>query len=183
MEERQKKRISKFISLVLRHRPELIGIDLDPQGWAKTQELIEKSKSKDVQFTMEDLNEIVITNDKKRFSFNEDRTKIRANQGHSLKYVDLEMKPIESPAILYHGTVVKFIDSIRKQGLIKRSRQHVHLSLDIETANKVGSRRGVPVILEIEAQKMYSAGYQFYRSENGVWLTDHIPSEFINFDS
>jgi putative RNA 2'-phosphotransferase len=181
MEERQKKRISKFISLVLRHRPELIGIDLDHQGWAKTQELIEKSKSKDVQFTIEDLNEIVITNDKKHFSFNEDGTKIRANQGHSLKYVDLEMKPIEPPAILYHGTVVKFIDSIKKQGLIKRSRQHVHLSLDIETANKVGSRRGVPVILEIEAQKMYAKGFKFYCSANGVWLTDHIPAEFIIF--
>lgn len=181
MNEREKKRMSKFMSLVLRHRPEVTGLELDKNGWAKTAELIEKSKAKELFFTHDIIKEIVETNDKKRFSFNEDETLIRANQGHSIQNVDIEMKTVEPPHTLYHGTVGKFIESIREKGLLKGNRQHVHLSADIETAKNVGGRRGVPVILKVEAKKMHEAGHQFYRSKNGVWLTDYVPTEFINF--
>jgi len=179
MDNKEKKRISKFLSLVLRHRPELIELELDKNGWANTAELIEKSASKEVYFTHQELQEIVATNDKKRFSFSEDETKIRANQGHSVKNVDLEMEVKAPPHTLYHGTVEKFLESIQNTGLEKRSRQHVHLSADVETATKVGSRRGKAIILKVNAQQMYQAGYKFYVSENGVWLTDHVPSEFV----
>ncbi len=181
MNEREKKRISKFMSLALRHKPEFIELKLDKNGWANVQELIEKSKSKDLHFTHENVKEVVETNDKKRFSFNEDETKIRANQGHSIQNVDLEMNVVEPPHTLYHGTVAKYMDSIREKGLIKGSRQHLHLSADIETAKNVGRRRGVPVILKIEARKMHEAGYKFYLSANNVWLTDRVPTEFIHF--
>ncbi len=181
MESKEKKRMSKFLSYVLRHHPELISIDLDKNGWANVEELMEKSKVKNVFLTLDILQEIVATNDKKRFSFNEDGTKIRANQGHSLQNIDLEMKAQEPPPILYHGTVAKFMFSIQEQGLKKGKRQHVHLSLDVETAKNVGGRRGKPVILKIDSQRMYEKGHEFFLSENGVWLTEHVPSEFIIF--
>lgn len=181
MNEKERKRISKFLSYVLRHHPELINIELDGNGWANVQELMEKSKSKEVFLTLEMLKEIVETNDKKRFSFNEEETRIRANQGHSLSNVDLEMEAQEPPTVLYHGTVAKFVDAIQQEGLKKGSRQHVHLSADIETAKNVGGRRGKPIILKIEAQKMYESEYTFYLSANGVWLTDHVPVKFIIF--
>lgn len=181
MDAKERKRISKFLSYVLRHHPELIDLELDQNGWANTQVLIEKSTTKNHVLTKEILKEIVATNDKKRFSFNEDETKIRANQGHSLQHIDLEMEAVQPPEFVYHGTVAKFLDAIKEQGLLKGSRQHVHLSLDIETAKKVGGRRGVPVILKIEAQKMHSEGFKFYCSANGVWLTDHVPPKYIIF--
>jgi putative RNA 2'-phosphotransferase len=181
MDSKQKKRISKFLSYVLRHHPESIQLTLDQNGWANVDELIEKSTAKNLFFTKEEVHDIVATNDKKRFSFNEDTTMIRANQGHSLQYVDLEMKAKEPPVLLYHGTVQKYVASIQQEGLKKGNRQHVHLSVDVRTAENVGSRRGKPIVLEVEAQRMHSSGYEFFLSENGVWLTDHVPVEFIIF--
>ena len=182
MNEKDKKQISKFLSLVLRHQPDYIGLHLNENGWADVNELIEKSKLKNLNFSFEELEEIVVTNDKQRFAFNEDKSKIRANQGHSVKTVDLQLQAVQPPTLLYHGTVAKFMQSIRANGLQKRSRQHVHLSEDKDTATKVGSRRGIPVILKIRAIDMHQKGYEFYRSENNVWLTDNVPVEFINFE-
>lgn len=181
MNEREIKSISKFLSLLLRHQPDLIGLKLDENGWADVAELIEKSKRKGKYFSIEKLEEVVATNDKKRFSFNEDQTKIRANQGHSLKTVDLKLEAIQPPEYLYHGTVSKFMQSIREKGLQKMNRQHVHLSQDLETATKVGSRRGVPTILTVRSGAMHVTGFEFYQSKNGVWLTDHVPAKFIEF--
>lgn len=181
MNEKEIKRLSKFLSLLLRHQPELIGLKLNNNGWADVEELIQKSKSKKQFFTLEELEKVVATNNKKRFSFNEDKTKIRANQGHSVKYIDLELKVMNPPEYLYHGTVAKFIEAIQEKGLQKMSRQHVHLSKDIATATNVGSRRGKPIILGIKSAEMSQQGYQFYQSENGVWLTDHVPVSFIEF--
>ena len=178
MTQQHIKQISKFLSLVLRHQPEKIGLTLDKNGWATVSQLLEKSK---VRFTIEELEEVVATNDKKRFSFNEDQTKIRANQGHSLKNVDLNLASKSPPAFLYHGTVAKFMPEIKTQGLKKMSRQHVHLSKDRDTAIKVGSRRGKPIILSVRALDMEKQGYTFYISENGVWLTNAVPASFIDF--
>ncbi|WP_055447703.1 RNA 2'-phosphotransferase [Lacinutrix mariniflava] len=181
MNEKDKKRISKFLSLVLRHDPEHIDLRLDKNGWAIIDELQTKSKSRRIFFSVEELKTIVITNDKQRFSFNEDETKIRANQGHSVKTIDLEFEAVEPPMFLYHGTVSKFIGAIRKEGLQKRSRQHVHLSKSIDTAITVGSRRGKPLVLSVRTGDMFKKGFKFYQSKNDVWLTDRVPIEFINF--
>jgi putative RNA 2'-phosphotransferase len=171
-------RISKFLSLVLRHKPDIIGLNLDNEGWAFVTELIDKSAAAKVFFDSAVLQEIVDTNDKKRFSYNADKTKIRAVQGHSIG-VDLNLKPVTPPDILYHGTAKKFWDSIDKIGLEKRSRQYVHLSSDEQTAHKVGIRHGEPLILKIDSKEMILSGHQFFLSENGVWLTDHVPRKFI----
>ncbi|WP_299135613.1 RNA 2'-phosphotransferase [uncultured Tenacibaculum sp.] len=179
MNEKNIKRISKFLSLLLRHQPEKIGLQLDSNGWAPVEELLQKSRKHGVRFTIDELEGIVVNNDKKRFTFNDDKTKIRANQGHSLKTIDLELKPVQPPEFLYHGTVAKFMNAIHDKGLQKMSRQHVHLSTEIETAMKVGSRRGKPIILTVKSGEMQSEGYEFYLSENNVWLTDSVPSEFI----
>jgi len=182
MTDKNIKRISKFLSLILRHQPDKIGLKLDKNGWANVQELITKAGEKKIIFNESDLEAVVVNNNKKRFTFNENKTMIRANQGHSLKTIDLGLTPIEPPAFLYHGTVDKFMTAIRKTGLQKMNRQHVHLSKDRATAINVGSRRGVPIILSIRSKDMYQAGYTFYRSKNGVWLSDHIPAEFIDFE-
>lgn len=181
MNEKDKKRISKFLSLVLRHQPDYIDLQLDKNGWAYVDALMEKSKTRNIHFSKDELYAVVKTNDKQRFAFNDDSTMIRANQGHSLKTIDLKLEPVKPPNVLYHGTVEKFIDAIKQQGLIKRSRQHVHLSDEITTATKVGSRRGQPIILKIDSAKMNHNEFTFYRSLNGVWLTDHVPVEFISF--
>lgn len=172
------KDISKLLSLVLRHQPETLGIQLDSNGWTEVDFLLEKLKEKSADLDFERLEQIVYTNDKQRFAFNEDLTKIRANQGHSVN-VDVELKPQLPPELLYHGTVDKFLGAIRTEGLKKGARLHVHLSKDLETAIKVGSRRGKPVILTILASQMAAAGYVFYLSENGVWLCDAVPPSFI----
>lgn len=174
------KHISKFLSLVLRHKPEEIGISMDPEGWVDVDELIEKSNRKKAMLDWETLEEIVFTNDKKRFTFNEDSTKIRANQGHTVE-VDLKLEPVEPLECLYHGTVAKFIDNIKEGGLQRMQRMHVHLSKDLETAIKVGSRRGKPIILKIKAAEMYQDGYAFYVSKNGVWLCEAVPAKYIEF--
>lgn len=169
--------ISRFISLILRHKPEEIGISLDEHGWAKVDELIE-GISKRYDFNMDMLEEIVRTDSKKRYSFNEDKTLIRANQGHSIK-VDVELKEVKPPKILYHGTGEKYVQSIEKQGLIPKSRLYVHLSQDEQTAVSVGKRHGRPIVYIIQSEKMYNAGYKFYLSENGVWLTKEVPFVYI----
>ena len=180
MNEQQTKTISKFLSLILRHQPEVIGITLDENGWTDVDELIAKMNAKGHRISFDQLEEVVITNDKQRFAFSEDYNKIRASQGHSVN-ISLGLDPQEPPAYLYHGTVAKFLDSIRKEGLQRMSRQHLHLSRDRETAVKVGRRRGAPVILNINSGAMHKDGYLFYLSDNGVWLTDHVPAKYINF--
>lgn len=172
------KKISKLLSYVLRHRPDTIGIELDDNGWTNVDGLLEAAKDRGL--TKEILDEVVATNDKKRFIFNDDGTKIRANQGHSVK-VDLELEPSKPPNLLFHGTVDKFLDSIRKGGLIKGSRHHVHLSADRETATDVGGRRGKPVILIVATRLMINDGFEFYQSENGVWLVDAVPLQYLVF--
>jgi len=181
MNEKNIKRISKFLSLLLRHRPEKIGLKLDKNGWANIEELMLKSAKHKVKFTFSELEEIVEKNNKKRFIISEDKTKIRANQGHSLKNIDLGFENIEPPAFLYHGTVDKFMSSIKEKGLQKMNRQHVHLSKDRETAINVGSRRGKPFILSVRSGEMYKDGFEFYCSENGVWLTNEVPNKYIDF--
>jgi len=173
------KTISKFLSLILRHAPETINLQLDKNGWADVDELLSKVAQHGQPFTAERLEEVVETNDKQRFAFNADHTKIRANQGHSVD-IDLELQPQQPPEFLFHGTVAKFLDGIKKEGLQKMSRRHLHLSLDKETAVKVGSRRGSPVILNISSGQMHRDGFLFYLSDNGVWLTDSVPSKYID---
>lgn len=179
MTEREKTAASKFISLVLRHDPKAAGLTLDRNGWADVSALLAgMNRARRSAITLEALQEIVKTNDKQRFSFNEDGTKIRANQGHSLR-VDVELKEAQPPQRLYHGTVSRFLDAIRTEGLKPQSRLHVHLSADEATAIKVGKRRGSPVVLMVDAERMYMEGYIFYLSENGVWLTGSVPARFL----
>jgi putative RNA 2'-phosphotransferase len=174
------KQTSKFLSLVLRHNPGLIGIEMDAEGWVAVDELISKSVAHKHHLTEQILEEVVRTSDKKRFSYNEDKTRIRANQGHSVE-IDLQLDPREPLEFLYHGTVDKFLESIMAGGLQKMERTHVHLSKDVETAATVASRRGKPVILMVRAAEMHRDGYKFYLSENKVWLTDEVPAKYINF--
>ena len=168
---------SKFLSLVLRHKPEEIGLQLDENGWANVQELIEKANKKNVALSIELVEEIVEKNDKKRFSFNEDHSRIRAVQGHSIE-VDLQLEEKVPPVFLYHGTAVKSLQNIRSEGLKKMNRQHVHLSSTEEQARKVGMRHGKPVVLLIESLKMHTC-LKFFLSQNNVWLTDHVPIQYI----
>lgn len=169
---------SRKLSKILRHRPEMIGLELDENGWADVVELLEKIGTPPL--SMEDLKMVVETNDKKRFAFNDDFSKIRANQGHSVK-IDLALKTIQPPALLFHGTATKNVQSIENKGLMKGARNHVHLSVDENTAKKVGSRHGKPVVLKVKAQEMFEAGFVFNISDNGVWLTDHVPVHFLVF--
>lgn len=178
MNEQHKKRISKFLSLVLRHKPEVINLTLDESGWADTEDLMKRCSDHERNFTFEELDEIVNTNDKKRFIFNEDKTRIRANQGHSID-IDLALKPQQPPEFLYHGTAQNSVDSILEKGIEKRNRQHVHLSSDKETAEKVGMRHGKPVLLTVMTGKMHEDGIPFYLPENNVWLTDFVDPQYI----
>ena len=172
-----RKNISKYISLILRHKPETIGITLDEHGWANVDELL-KGVSKKYPLTREELDEIVATDEKQRYSFNDDGTLIRANQGHSIQ-VDVELAEVRPPEFLYHGTGEKYVSSIDRHGLIPKTRLYVHLSGDYETAVKVGSRHGKPVVYRILAGQMADAGITFYRSVNGVWLTKRVPREYM----
>lgn len=166
---------SKYLSLLLRHKPEIANLILDKEGWCDVKELLSN-----IDISFEELELIVNENDKKRFAFNSDKTKIRASQGHSITKIDLNLKPITPPSILYHGTKIEFIKNILKEGLKSMNRNHVHLSADIETAIKVASRRkGENIILEINSAWMRAENYRFYLSDNGVWLTSKVPSKFI----
>ena len=168
----------KFLSKILRHKPEIIGITLDEHGWADVEELISGVQKTKPEFSREILEEIVRTNNKQRYSFNEDHTKIRANQGHSLS-VDVELKEAVPPEVLYHGTGNKSVASIEKEGLLPMGRLYVHLSKDVDTARKVGSRHGKPVIFIVKAGQMQREGYGFYLSENEVWLTKTVPTRYL----
>jgi putative RNA 2'-phosphotransferase len=170
--------ISKFLSLVLRHQPETISIQLDQNGWTDVNDLIEKANNYGVKFDRETLNHIVATNTKKRFAFNETLDKIRASQGHSIN-IELGYKNEKPPEFLFHGTAEKFVKSILDIGLEKRNRQHVHLSSDIETAIKVGQRHGKPFVFKVFAEQMYNDNFQFFISDNGVWLTDNVPTKYL----
>jgi putative RNA 2'-phosphotransferase len=171
--------ISKFLSYVLRHAPESIGIEFDQHGWVEIDTLLAAAKKHGHEISRETLNNVVSINDKQRFKISDDGTHIRASQGHSIE-VELDLQPVIPPDFLYHGTVSKFLDAIQSEGLKKMKRQHVHLSADIQTATKVGSRRGTPVILVINARKMFQDGCSFYLSDNNVWLTDAVPSKYIS---
>jgi len=175
------KNTSKYISLILRHKPETIGITLDEHGWANVEDLI-KGVSKTHPLTMEVLEEIVRSDEKQRYSFNEDKTLIRANQGHSVD-VDVELEEVKPPQYLYHGTGEKYVASIDTQGLIPKSRLYVHLSGDIETALKVGSRHGKSVVYRVLAEQMSDAGMVFYKSVNDVWLPKSVPLKYLRKES
>lgn len=177
MTEQEKNKISKFLSLVLRHSPEKIGLSIDEKGWANVQDLLNKSS---IEISIEGLKEVVNTNNKQRFSFNSDFSLIRANQGHSIA-VDIELEELTPPEHLYHGTVKKNISLIQRDGLRKMKRNHVHLSQDIKTAEIVGSRRGTPIVLTIKSGEMSRDGFQFFKSKNGVWLINEVPKIYISF--
>ncbi|MBN2694425.1 RNA 2'-phosphotransferase [bacterium] len=176
------KRVSKYLSYILRHHPESAGITLDKNGWGSINDIIENTNRDGKLFiSYEILKEVVKSNDKQRFEISEDETKIRANQGHSIA-VDLEFVEKTPPQYLYHGTATRFIDSIKKSGLIPMNRQYVHLSKDIETAINVGKRHGKPTILTIKSEEMFNNGAKFYFSKNGVWLVKSVEIEYIVFE-
>jgi putative RNA 2'-phosphotransferase len=173
-------RVSKFLSLVLRHQPEKVGLALDREGWVSVSRLLEALEAHGLHLTPDELGEVVRANDKQRFSFSPDGLSIRANQGHSVE-VALGYEPSEPPPTLYHGTAERFLASIRRQGLVRGRRHHVHLSEQEATAVAVGRRYGKPVILTIASGAMHADGHPFFRSANGVWLTEHVPARYITF--
>jgi len=172
------KRLSKFLSLILRHNPDKIGLTLDEHGWTEVSHLLERLAAHGKPITLSRLQEVVETNDKKRFTLSEDGTKIRANQGHSIE-IDLGLSPVIPPELLHHGTASRFYDAICQEGLKPGNRQHVHLSDEKETAIKVGSRHGKPIIFQVKSGEMHRAGFSFYRSKNGIWLTEKVPAPFL----
>lgn len=174
-------KLSVFISLVLRHKPDAAGIQLDEHGWANVDELIEGISNTGRTIDINILEEIVRTDNKQRYSFNEDKTLIRANQGHSIS-VDVELEEKQPSQYLYHGTADRFLDSILSEGLKSMSRLYVHLSNDKETAMKVGKRHGKPVVLKIKAGEMWKDGIKFYLSQNGVWLTRFVDKKYIDVE-
>lgn len=178
MNEKHKTKISKFLSLILRHKPEEVGLSLEENGWVKVADLQKVCADYGMFFTLQELEEVVATNDKKRFSFNETKTKIRASQGHSLE-VEIEFERKIPPEILYHGTAEKYLSAIFASGLQKMNRHHVHLSADKETARKVGARHGKPIIFEIKTATMIAEGFDFFVSANGVWLVAEVPPKFL----
>lgn len=171
---------SKFLSYVLRHEPQAIGLELDSEGWGDIDALIGGAAQDGRALTRVLIEQVVESNDKKRFALSADGQRIRAVQGHSNNSVQLQLDEKQPPAILYHGTASRFMDSINEQGLIPGSRHHVHLSQEIETAKAVGQRYGKVVLLQIDAQAMQAQGFKFYQAENGVWLTDQVPVSFIS---
>ena len=172
-------KVSKFLSYVLRHKPEAIGLELDEGGWASVEDLLNLANTSGKNITRQTIEEVVATNDKGRFAFNADQTKIRAVQGHS-RPVDLALEPIQPPDVLFHGTATRFLDSIMETGLSPQNRQHVHLSATEETALKVGQRHGKPVVLKIDTATMHGDGFKFYLADNGVWLTDEVPVGYLS---
>ena len=174
------KKTSKFISLILRHKPETIGITLDEHGWADVTELINGiNQSEGHTLNMEILEAIVCSDEKQRYSFNEDHTLIRANQGHSIP-VDVDLEERTPPDILWHGTGEKYVPAIDEQDLIPKSRLYVHLSANLETARKVGSRHGRPVIYQVNCSRMVQDGFRFFLSANKVWLIKEVPVRYLS---
>lgn len=176
------RRLSKFLSLVLRHQPQLIGLTLDSAGYVEVDRLLAACAAHGQPITREVLQQVVEQNDKRRFAFSADGLRIRASQGHSIA-VDLAYSPQPPPTVLYHGTVAAALPAIRIEGLTKQARHHVHLSSSAQEAKRVGARRGRPVVLTVRAEAMAHAGFAFFRSDNGVWLTDHVPSAYLIFPS
>lgn len=170
---------SKYIALLLRHKPEEGDLILDKEGYCLTNDLVKALKRQFTWFTLEDLKDIVASDEKGRYSFNETKSKIRANQGHSTNQVNITFKEVTPPNILYHGTATRFLNDIYREGLKPMSRQYVHLSKDTETATKVGTRHGNLYIINIDAKKMYEDGYKFYLSDNGVYLTKSVPTKYF----
>ena len=177
---KSQKEHSKFLSLILRHQPEVIGINLTSDGWADIDDLIERAKNHGFNFSRAYIYTIAEESDKQRFKISDDGHKIRANQGHSIN-VDVGLSKKTPPAQLFHGTATRFVDSIKEKGILAGNRQYVHLSSDSETAVKVGKRHGTPQVLVIKSEKMHQAGFEFFLSENNVWLTEKVPAEFIIF--
>jgi putative RNA 2'-phosphotransferase len=171
-------RISKFLSLILRHKPEKIGLTLDEAGWTTVDDLLAASRAHGFSISLAELQTVVAENDKSRFSFSPDMSQIRANQGHSTA-VNLGYEPVAPSEHLFHGTAERFWPAIQREGLSKRSRQHVHLSLDTETARRVGARHGRPLILRVDSGAMQRDGHLFYLSANGVWLTEAVPPQYL----
>lgn len=180
MTDRETIRTSKFLSLILRHEPERVGLKLGEAGWVSVDELLQAVNCHGRALTLDQLKQLVATSDKQRFAFSEDGRRIRANQGHSVE-VDLQYPPQPPPEILYHGTATRFLEGIRRQGLQRMSRHDVHLSAETRITLQVGGRHGKPVLLVIRAGDMHRAGFVFRCSANGVWLVNNVPPEFINF--
>ena len=180
MTEKEIIKTSKFLSLILRHEPERVGLKLGDGGWVVVEDLLLAVKTHGVALTLDQLKQVVATSDKKRFAFSEDGQRIRASQGHSVE-VDLQYPPQQPPEILYHGTASRFVDGIRQHGLQKMQRHDVHLSAETKVTVQVGGRHGKPVLLIIRAGEMHRAGHVFRCSANGVWLVEHVPAQFIEF--
>lgn len=175
--DKERIQTSRFMSMVLRHKPKSIGLELDPQGWADVADLIDKARPKRL-LTEASIRHVVANCEKQRFKLSDDGRRIRANQGHSIK-VEIGLEPITPPDVLFHGTAKKSLAAIRRKGLKRMRRHHVHLSSDLNTAVAVGRRHGEPVVLEVSAGRMHDAGIPFYRSDNGVWLTEAVAPEFL----
>ena len=178
MTEAELVRKSKFLSRHLRHNPEALGLTLEPGGWVRVDDFLAACPRKGMRLSRAQLDEVVAQNNKQRFAFDETGERIRANQGHSVE-VDLQLEPVEPLPVLYHGTPARSVPAIEQDGLLKMNRHHVHLSPDVATARNVGARRGAPVIFAVDAAAMHQNGHTFYRSENGVWLTDHVPPRYL----
>ena len=178
MDDKKRIRTSKFLSRVLRHAPEDLDLVLEPGGWVLVSDLLTGAARAGMTITPEELAEVVRTSDKQRFAFDETGTRIRANQGHTVE-VDLQLSPVKPPPELYHGTAERNRDAILRDGLVKMSRHHVHLSRDTATAVKVGSRHGKPLVFVVEAAKMLADGHAFFVSANGVWLVEHVPPQYL----
>jgi putative RNA 2'-phosphotransferase len=178
MNEKSLVKISKYLSKHLRHQPERLGLSLESGGWVIVEDLLKACAKNNFPITLDELKEVVEKNDKRRFSFDESGEKIRANQGHSVE-IDLHLKPQIPPARLFHGTAERNVSMIQEHGLLKMARHHVHLSADTETARRVGARHGKPVIFEIDTTAMLAEGFEFFVSENGVWLVETVPSKFL----
>jgi putative RNA 2'-phosphotransferase len=178
MSEERLVRISKYLSKHLRHPPERLGLVLAPGGWVPVTDLLAACARAGFPVSPEELAEVVRTNSKQRFSFDETGTFIRANQGHSVE-VDLQLEPRMPPGVLYHGTGKRSVQAVLEHGILRMSRQHVHLSADIATARTVGARHGRPVVFAIDSAAMARDGHLFYRSDNGVWLVEYVPSEYL----
>ena len=178
MDEQRRTKISKYLSKHLRHQPERLGLELAPGGWVAVSELLAACRRNGVAISLDDLREVVALNNKQRFAFDETGERIRANQGHSVA-VDLELAPLEPPAELYHGTADHNLAAIERGGLQKMNRHHVHLSVDMATAQAVGRRHGRPIVFAVAAGQMHAAGIAFYCSANGVWLVDEVPAQYL----
>ncbi len=180
MSDRDSVRLSRFLRFVLRHKPGSIGLTLDDQGWAEVESLLEAARRDGTGLNLESLHRIVAEDPKTRYSMSEDGRRIRANYGHTVT-VDLGFQAQEPPALLYHGTATRSLHSIKRRGITSRRRRFVHLSVDMHTATVVGRRHGKPAILPIDARRMHGAGFEFFHSKSGIWLTRTVPPEYIVF--